>query len=128
LGTRPGGTDLSHWGQNSNNHNQGNDNNDNDNSGGVSARGITVETLTSDLAQQINVPASVKGVVVSDVDQTGPAAEAGIGRGVVITAVNRHPVATAQDFKRMMNDANGKPVLLTVNQGGQSGFVVVQPQ
>jgi Do/DeqQ family serine protease len=128
LATRPGGTDLSHWGQNSTGHDQGNSNNDNDNSGGVSARGISVETLTSELAQQVNVPASVKGVVVDDVDQSSPAAEAGIGRGVVITAVNRHPVTSAQDFKRLMNEANGKPVLLTVNQGGQSGFVVVQPQ
>ncbi|MBV9226513.1 MAG: PDZ domain-containing protein, partial [Acidobacteriaceae bacterium] len=68
------------------------------------------------------------GVVVTDVDQSSPAADAGVGRGLVITSVNRHPVANAQDFKREMAQAGDKPVLLTINQGGTSALIVVQPK
>ncbi len=128
LGQRPNGVD---W----DSKKSGNDNNgnDDDNNGGpngsVTARGITVENLTPEIAQQINVPASTKGVVVDDVDQSSPAADAAnLGKGAVIIAVNRQPVANTGDFKRLMNEAKGKAALLTVNIGGQTGFTVVQPQ
>jgi serine protease Do len=126
LGTRPGGID---WGANGRHgQDQGNDNGDNGNGANTSVRGITVETLTPELAQQVGVPTTMHGVVVDEVDESSPAADAGIGRGFVILAVNRQPVSNASDFKRLMNQANGKPVMLTVNQGGQNGFIVVQPQ
>jgi serine protease Do len=126
LGTRPGGID---WGSNGRHgQDQGNDNGDNGNAANTSVRGITVETLTPELAQQVGVPTSLHGVVVDEVDESSPAADAGIGRGFVILAVNRQPVNNASDFKRLMTQANGKAVMLTVNQGGQNGFIVVQPQ
>ncbi len=68
------------------------------------------------------------GVVVDEVDENSPAADAGISRGTVILAVNRQPVTNASDFKRLMTQANGKSALLTINQGGQNGFIVIQPQ
>jgi C-terminal processing protease CtpA/Prc len=68
-------------------------------------------------------------VVVTSIDASSTAADAGqIGRGTVIVAVDKQPVRSVQDFKRLMAAANGKPVLLTVNNGGQVGFTVVQPK
>ncbi len=66
-----------------------------------------------------------KGVVVTDVDQSSPAAET-LGRGMVITAVDRKPVTSAQEFRRLVSQAQGKPVLLTYNVGGQTGFTVLK--
>jgi serine protease Do len=123
LGQRPGGID---W-----NHNKSGENDqeeDNGNTGNASARGISVESLTADLAQQLGISTNTHGVVVDEVDESSPAADAGITRGVVITAVDRKPVNNAQEFKRLMSQAQGKPVLLTVNQGGATGFLVVQPK
>ena len=127
LGTRPTGID---WDQNGNNPNNNSGNNDQDNSsaGNASARGITVETLTPELAQQVNMPASTKGVVVDSIDESSPAADAGIGRGTVIVAVERKPVTSAAEFKRVMSEASGKSVMLTIRQDGGNFFVVVQPQ
>jgi serine protease Do len=129
LGTRPTGIDWDQNGKGGNdNGDNSNDQDNNPNSGTVTERGITVETLTPDLAQQVNAPAGTKGVVVDSVDANSPAADAGVGRGSVVVAVNRQPVTSAADFKRYMSQAAGKSVMLTVNQGGANFFVVVQPQ
>jgi Do/DeqQ family serine protease len=127
LGTRPTGIDWDQNGQNSNNG-QGGSDQDQGNSGNITVRGITVETLTSELAQQVNAPAGTKGVVVDSVDESSPAADAGLTRGVVIVAVDRKPITNAADFKRYMTEANGKSVMLTITQGGANFFVVVQAQ
>jgi Do/DeqQ family serine protease len=127
LGQRPSSIDWDNKGQGGRNND--NDNNDDQGSAGsATARGISVENLDSDTAQQLNVPSGTRGVVVTDIDQSSPAADATLGRGIVITAVNRQPVANVQDFKRLMREAQGKPVLLTiVTGGGSTGFTVVQP-
>jgi Do/DeqQ family serine protease len=127
LGTRPTGIDWDQNGPHSNSNNGGSSDQENNSNGNVTARGITVETLTPDLAQQMNAPSNVKGVVVDSVDESSPAADS-VGRGSVIVAVDRHPITNASEFKRYMDQASGKSVMLTVNQGGANFFVVVQPQ
>ncbi|MBV8068436.1 MAG: Do family serine endopeptidase [Acidobacteriaceae bacterium] len=125
LGTRPGGLEEANNGQGNGNE-PGNDNGSDN--GSATERGITVEALTPDIAQQAGVPASTKGVVVTNVDQASPAAEAPLQQGSVIIGVDRHPVATVGEFRRLMSAAQGKPVLLTINNGGQVIFAVVQPK
>jgi Do/DeqQ family serine protease len=127
LGTRPTGIDWDQNGQRGGNNNGNNNDQDNGNAGNVTERGITVETLTPDLAQQVNAPTGTKGVVVDSVDESSPAADS-VARGTVIVAVDRKPVTNAADFKRLMSEAAGKSVMLTVKQGGANFFVVVQPQ
>jgi len=124
LGQRPTGTD---WDDDSKKggDNDKNGDSDNGNPGNVSVRGVTVETLTPDNAEQVGATAGTKGVVVTDVDQSSPAAET-LGRGMVITAVDRKPVTSAQEFRRLVSQAQGKPVLLTYNVGGQTGFTVLK--
>jgi len=125
LGQRPTGTD---WGTNkSGSDDNGQSDNDNGSPDNATIRGISVETLTPDLAQQVGVPPATKGVVVGSVDADSPAADA-VARGTVIVQVDHHPVANDQEFRRLMNQAQGKPVLLTVNNGGSNLFVVVQPK
>jgi serine protease Do len=114
LGTRP--TE----GKSGRNFNQGNP------SGGENAlEGVAVETLTPEIAQQINVPPSTKGVVVDSVDDGSPAAEANLQRGDVITQVNRQPVANENDYNRLINQAKGDSVLLYINRSGSNIFIVV---
>jgi serine protease Do len=128
LGTRPTGIEWDQNGPNANNNGSGNNDQDNGNNANATARGITVETLTPDLAQQVNAQPGTKGVVVDSVDESGPAADAGISRGTVIVAIDRKPVTSAADFKRLMSEAAGKSVMLTIRQAGGNFFVVVQPQ
>lgn len=125
LGQRPGGVNWEQGKEQNNGNQPGQDNGDNSS---ATVRGISVEPLTPDIAQQVGVPASTKGVVVNNVDQSSPAADAPLQQGSIIVAVDRHPVASVTDFRRLMNAAEGKPVLLTINNGGQVTFAVVQPK
>jgi serine protease Do len=97
------------------------------NSGENALDGVAVENLTPDIAQQIQVPASTKGVVVDSVEEGSAAAEAQppLQRGDVITAVNRQPVTNENDYNRLINEGKGKSVLLYVNRQGSNIFVVV---
>src|SRR5262249_32623867 len=51
--------------------------------------GLAVQTLTPELAENLNLDKGLKGVVVTQVEPGGPAAEAGLRRGDVILEVNR---------------------------------------
>jgi serine protease Do len=127
LGQRPNGTDWDSQGKKG----DSDDNDDNDssaNGNNTTALGITVENLTPEIAQQINVPASTKGVVIDDVDQSSPAADANVGKGMVIIAINKQPVTNVSQFKRLMSEGKDKAILLTFNFQGQTGFTVIQPK
>ncbi len=87
--------------------------------------GVSVENLTPDVAQQIGVAPSTKGVVVTSVDEGSPAAEAQLQRGDVITQVNRQPVANESDYNRLVKQGKGSSILLYVNHQGSNVFIVV---
>ena len=87
--------------------------------------GLQVSTLTSDIAQQLSLPAGVRGVVVTSVDPDSKAADAGIQSGDVIQEVNRKPVANLEQFRAAVREAGNAPILLLVNHGGQTGYSVI---
>ncbi len=125
LGTRPTAATFGEPGQNGEGNNKGeNDNGSNDTA--QSSYGISVQALTSEVTQQLNLPQGVHGVVITGVDSGSPASES-VTRGDVVTAVDRHPVTSVAEFQKLVSQANGKPVLLTVNRGGITNFTVVQP-
>jgi len=96
-------------------------------SGEGALQGIHVQELTPDIAEQLNLPAGTHGVIVSDVDPASPAVNADIQRGDVIQEVNHIAVANIEQYKRALAGADNKPVLLLVNRGGTTHFVVVEP-
>jgi len=68
-----------------------------------SSLGVTVEPLTPDIAQQLNLKSGTQGVVVDAVDPAGPAVAAGLQRGDVIQEVNRAAVRSAADLKAALD-------------------------
>ena len=94
--------------------------------GRLSAFGLTVQSLTKDLAERLKI-AAADGVVVTDVADGSAAQEKGLERGDVITSVDRAPVHSTEDFKSVMDKANqDKGVLLYVQRGKATTFVVLK--
>ena len=89
--------------------------------------GVQVQELTPSIAQELKLPGSVHGVVVTSVDQSSNAAEAGLDQGMVIQEVNKKTVSNLQQYRQALASAGDQPVLLLVNKGGITTFLVVQP-
>jgi serine protease Do len=69
--------------------------------------GLTIR----DMSGRLEVPDSVRGVMVSRVDPTGAAFSASIRRGFVIMEINRRPVRSLADYQRVVRAAKPGDVL-----------------
>jgi Do/DeqQ family serine protease len=109
------------------NNPQGDDNSPN-NSGNGGKLGLSLQPLTPQVAKQLGVPADTEGLVVTDVDPSGPAADAGIARGDLLLEVNQKPAKSADDVRSALESAGDKPVLLLISRRGQTIYLTVRPQ
>ena len=89
--------------------------------------GMQVTPLTPQLAQEYELPRTLKGVVVTDVDPDGAAADSGVQPNDVIEKVNGRATTTVAELKTAIERTDGKPVLLLVNRQGQSLFLTLRP-
>jgi len=86
--------------------------------------GVTVENLDADTAHQLGLPASVTGVVVTDVSPSSPVASSGLRRGDVIQEVNHQPVKNVSQMDEAIRKA-GSDILLLVNRQGNTMFIAI---
>jgi Do/DeqQ family serine protease len=88
--------------------------------------GLSLQPLTAESARQLNVPVGTEGMVVTEVDPSGVAAEAGIARGDVIMEINRKPVTSIDAVQSALSSAGDRPILLLISRGGQVVFLTVR--
>jgi serine protease Do len=79
--------------------------------------GITVRGITRDMAERYNLP-NAKGVIVQEVKPGGFGDNCGINRGDVILEVNKQPVNSEDDFKKIQSQV----------KGGQDVVFLVRPR
>ena len=90
---------------------------------GAEAFGLRAQDLTPALADQLGLDES-SGVIVTDVDPDGPAAEAGIRRGDLIIEVDKKPVS---DTGALAKRLGGKDdVLVLVKRGDSTLWVLLE--
>jgi Do/DeqQ family serine protease len=63
--------------------------------------GVTIQSIDSDLASSLNMPAA-RGAIVTSVQNGGPAEKAGLKRGDVITAINKQPVLDNNSLRNLV--------------------------
>jgi serine protease Do len=94
----------------------------------ASRLGLEVAPVTQDVARELNRK-STAGVVVTDVAEDSPAAEAGIQRGDVIVEVNHKPVKALADFERATRELKkDERVMFRVERGDAALYVAVTPE
>lgn len=85
--------------------------------------GITVQTLTPDLAQALGAPVQ-RGAVIGSVEKGSPAEAAGLKAGDIITAIDGRPVADANDVRNRVGlRERGSTVELSTWRGGKTQTV-----
>jgi serine protease Do len=86
--------------------------------------GMTLQDLSSQLAERLDLPRGTKGVVITDVDAGEAAEQAGLQRGDVIVSVNGTPVSTVDEFEAEIEKAH-KDGAARLRVRNNSGFRLV---
>jgi serine protease Do len=73
--------------------------------------GLSVRELDRDFAARFKLPEGMQGVVISRVEPMSPAFDADIERGHVLLEINRHPVRSVDDFRRLTANAKTGDIL-----------------
>ncbi len=89
--------------------------------------GLTLQSVTPQVARQLGLASDNEGVVVTDVDQSGVGADAGIARGDVLLEVNRTSVNSPEAVQTAIERAGAKPLLLLIARKGQTIYLTVRP-
>jgi serine protease Do len=87
--------------------------------------GVSVEDIAPQMRNQLNLPARLKGAVITNVEPDSAAAKSGLRPGDVILEINKQPVTSAQDAVDLSTKAEGKKTLLRLYSRGSTIFVVV---
>jgi Do/DeqQ family serine protease len=89
--------------------------------------GLSLQPITPEIAKQLNLDSN-DGLVVTNVDPNGAAAEKGIQRGDVILQINRQSVGSLDDVQSAIAKGADRPVLLLISRKGQTLFMTVSPK
>jgi serine protease Do len=73
--------------------------------------GLSVRELDRDFADRFKLPDGIQGVVISRVEPMSPAFDAEVERGHVLLEINRHPVRSVDDYRRLTGNAKAGDIL-----------------
>jgi serine protease Do len=93
-----------------------------------SLQGLQVEPLSPATRQQLHLSDEAHGLVVSQVDPSSAAADAGIREGDVVEEINHQPVTTVSEFEKAMRSSGGKAILLRVSREGTGLYLAIAPR
>ena len=81
--------------------------------------GVTIQSIDSDMASSLNLPAA-RGAIVTSVAAGGPAERAGLKRGDVITAIDKQPIVDNNTLRNLVaSKAPGANVEVTALRNGR---------
>lgn len=95
----------------------------------VKALGLSLANLTPELRDRFGLADDAAGVVVTDIDTAGPAADKGVRAGDVVVEVAQDSVKTTAQILAKIDEAKKagrKSVLLLVDRQGDLRFVAVK--
>ena len=90
---------------------------------GAARFGLSLQPLTPEIADQLELPRNAAGVVIADVDPAGRAASAGLREGDVIQQVNGKTVRTPAEVKTALDASSDRPAVLLIARDGRTFFV-----
>ena len=82
--------------------------------------------MTPEVATRLGLRRNMQGVIITQVDPNGPAAELGLQPDDVILEVNHQPVKSATELQATLRKSGTGPALLLVNRNGRNIFVAIQ--
>jgi serine protease Do len=91
-------------------------------------KGVAVGDIDSRAREQLKLPADLKGALVTNIDESSAAYEAGLREGDVILEINRKPVTNADEAVELSAKGNDRSILLRVFSQGGTRYLVVNEE
>jgi S1-C subfamily serine protease len=94
--------------------------------GGNERFGLTLQPLTADMVSRYGLEAGDQGLLVTKVDPSSNAANAGIRQGDLIQEVNRQPVRTFSEFGSAIQQSGSRPALVLIKRRTNMIYVTLR--
>jgi serine protease Do len=95
---------------------------------GEALKGVAVSDITPAMRRQFQLPAGVKGALITEVDPSSVAQDAGLQAGMVIQEINRQTVNSAEDAVRLTSNVKERKTLVKIWFNGGSRFILVNEE
>jgi serine protease Do len=93
----------------------------------TSGFGMTIDNVTPDIARRLRLDDGQRGAVITDVDETSPAARYGLRPGDVIVRVGSVRITNAAEAQRELGKVpSGGSALMRILRQGQEIFLTVK--
>lgn len=88
-------------------------------------RGVSVQDLTPELLDRLNLPKKLRGVVVTDISEESPAGMA-LTQGDVIQEINRQKITNVKDYENAASRLKPEDdILLLIYRNGSSIYITL---
>ncbi|MGQ9571290.1 MAG: DegQ family serine endoprotease [Thermodesulfovibrionales bacterium] len=88
-------------------------------------RGVTVQNITPEISEKLNLPKRLKGVVISNIDEDSPASMV-LEKGDVIQEINRQKITSIKTYENVVSRLKpNEDILLCIFRNGSSIYVTL---
>ncbi|WP_414662475.1 Do family serine endopeptidase [Horticoccus sp. 23ND18S-11] len=87
--------------------------------------GVGVGDITAQMRDQLQLPARMKGALITSVDPDSPSGKQGLREGDVILELDKKPVFDAASAVKLSEEIKGPRVLVLVWRDGRSRFLAI---
>jgi serine protease Do len=87
--------------------------------------GVGVGDITRQLRDELQLPARIKGAIITSVEPDSPSAKQGLREGDVILELNRKPVNDAEEAVKLSEEIKGPQVLVLIWRNGRTRYLAI---
>jgi S1-C subfamily serine protease len=87
--------------------------------------GMTVEDVTPDVARQMGLTGT-QGVLIAEIDPSGPAADAGLREGDIILEVNRRGIHDTEEYLEALQNRGDDTILILVARDDNTLYIALK--
>ena len=87
--------------------------------------GVGVGDITPETRTRLQIPARIKGALITSIDPETPAARQGLREGDIILELDRRPCTNADEAVKLSEEIKGPKVLVLVYRNGRTRYLAI---
>ncbi len=84
--------------------------------------GVGVGDITPEMRTQLQIPARIKGAIITNVEPDSPSAKQGLKEGDIIMELDRRPCTNSAEAVQLSEEIKGPKVLVLLWRGGRTQY------